>query len=112
VVPKVDRRAAIEDRADIRSVLARRDDMRCFLIATALLGLALPAQAQQAVSGTITTVRTGWNDDSFGVIITASQINPAKCTDNAQGYISSICQPGYHTYYCTKPLRGRQSVRG
>jgi hypothetical protein len=73
--------------------------MRLFLIAAALVGLALPAQAQQVASGTITTIRTGWNDDSFGVVITAEQINPAGCTENAQGYISMITQPGYHTYY-------------
>jgi hypothetical protein len=73
--------------------------MRSILIATVLLGLALPAQAQQAASGTITTIRTGWNDDSFGVVITAAQINPARCTENTLGYISTINQPGYHTYY-------------
>ncbi len=71
--------------------------MRALLL-IALLGFALPAHAQQAVSGTITQIRTGWDSDSFGIMITAPQINPAHC-DNALGYVSTTDQPGYHTYY-------------
>jgi hypothetical protein len=76
----------------------RRNQMRVLLLA-AFLGFSLPAHAQQAVSGTITQLRTGWNSDSFGVMINAPQINPANCTTNNLGYISTVDQPGYHTYY-------------
>src|SRR5438309_1177623 len=72
--------------------------MRALLL-TVFFGLSLPAHAQQAVSGTITQVRTGWDSDSFGVMINAPQINPAHCTTNDLGYISTVDQSGYHTYY-------------
>ena len=73
--------------------------MRALLIAIAILGFVLPAHAQQMVSGTITSLRTGWDSDSFGIVIDAPQINPAQCANNTLGYISTIDQPGYHTYY-------------
>ena len=73
--------------------------MRTILAATAILGIALPSYAQQAVSGTITQIRTGWDADSFGIVVSAPQINPANCADNTLGYISTIDQPGYQTYY-------------
>src|SRR4051812_43337815 len=77
--------------------------MRALLSAACLtaasLGLSLPAHAQQAVSGTITQVRTGWDSDSFGVMMNMPQINPAHCTTNNLGYISTVDQPGYQTYY-------------
>jgi hypothetical protein len=73
--------------------------MRAILVATTLLGFALPAHAQQMISGTITSIRTGWDSDSFGIVINAPQINPAHCQNNDLGYVSTIDQPGYHTYY-------------
>jgi hypothetical protein len=73
--------------------------MRTLLAATAILGFALPAHAQQMVTGTITSLRTGWDSDSFGIVINAPQINPAQCTENTLGYVSTIGQPGYQTYY-------------
>ena len=73
--------------------------MRLFFAATAILGFALPVQAQQMVSGTITSLRTGWNADSFGIVINAPQINPHGCQENSLGYVTTIDQPGYHTYY-------------
>ena len=73
--------------------------MRIALIAAALIATVLPCHAQTAVSGTITQIRTGWNDDSFGVVINATQVNPAHCAENNLGYISTINNAGYHTYY-------------
>jgi hypothetical protein len=32
-------------------------------------------------------------------VINVPQINPAGCANNTLGYISTIDQPGYHTYY-------------
>jgi len=73
--------------------------MRVYLLLVACLGFALPASAQQAVSGTITQVRTGWDSDSFGVMLNVPQVNPAHCSENNLGYISTIDQPGYQTFY-------------
>jgi hypothetical protein len=73
--------------------------MRALFALTAFLSFTFPANAQQAVSGTITSLRTGWDSDSFGIVISASQINPAGCANNTLGYVSTIDQPGYHTYY-------------
>jgi hypothetical protein len=73
--------------------------MRTIFAAAFLLVTALPCHAQQAVSGTLTQVRTGWNDDSFGIMLNVPQINPAHCTENTLGYISTINNAGFHTYY-------------
>jgi hypothetical protein len=73
--------------------------MRALLALVVFLAFAFPAAAQQSVSGTITSIRTGWDADSFGVVLNAGQINPAGCPTNVPGYISSIDQAGYHTYY-------------
>ena len=73
--------------------------MRTVMVALAFFGLAVPASAQDAVSGMITQLRTGWGNDSFGIMINANQINPAGCTEHTLGYISQIDEPGYHTYY-------------
>ena len=73
--------------------------MRVLFALMTFLSFVLPLHAQQAVSGTITAIRTGWNSDSFGIVINVPQINPAICSVNNLGYISTIDQPGYHTYY-------------
>jgi hypothetical protein len=73
--------------------------MRVLFALMTCFGFVLPVHAQQAASGTITTVRTGWDSDSFGLVINVPQINPAGCANNTLGYISTIDQPGYHTYY-------------
>jgi hypothetical protein len=73
--------------------------MRTVMVALAFFGLAVPASAQDAVSGMITQLRTGWANDSFGIMINANQINPAGCSEHTLGYISQIDEPGYHTYY-------------
>jgi hypothetical protein len=73
--------------------------MRVLLAAAVILGFAVPIHAQQMVSGTITSLRTGWNSDSFGIVIDAPQINPHGCNDPTLGYVSTIDKPGYHTYY-------------
>ena len=73
--------------------------MRALLAATAILQFTLPAYPQQMVSGTITSLRTGWDYDGFGIVINVPQINPAHCQNNDLGYVSKIDQPGYNTYY-------------
>lgn len=73
--------------------------LRTLISATLLLTSIMPAQAQQAATGNITSLRTGWNSDSFGIVISAGQINPAGCPEGNLGYISTIDNPGYHTYY-------------
>jgi hypothetical protein len=73
--------------------------VRVLLSLTTFFGFVLPAHAQQAVSGMITQLRTGWDSDSFGIVISAPQINPAGCSVNNQGYVSNLDQSGYHTYY-------------
>jgi hypothetical protein len=59
------------------------------------------AHAQQMIPGTITSIRTGWNADSFGIVITAPQQNPAGCQNGAVGvgYVTAGNYPGYNTYY-------------
>jgi len=75
--------------------------MRALFIVAILLVCVFTAQAQQPqhVSGNITQLRTGWDADSFGVMLDAPQANPAKCPTNNLGYVSTSEQRGYHTYY-------------
>jgi len=75
--------------------------MRALFIVTVLLAPLVPAQPPppRHVSGNITQLRTGWDSDSFGVMLDTPQANPANCTANNLGYISTIDQRGYHTYY-------------
>jgi hypothetical protein len=83
------------------AVAEGRHHMRSILAIFLALGFAAPAAAQQMVPGTVTTVRTGWNSDSFAVVIDTAQVNPAGCTQSAPGtgYVSDSSLPGYHTYY-------------
>ena len=65
-----------------------------------MLGAALiawPAHAQTHAVGTITMVRTGWNVDSFAVVLNVPVQNPARCP-TADGYITEASLPGYRTY--------------
>jgi len=55
------------------------------------------AYAQTMVYGKITTVRTGWSEDSIGVVLDQRTPNPASCP-NAAGAISHKSLPGYATY--------------
>lgn len=55
------------------------------------------ASAQTMVYGQITTVRTGWSEDSIGVVLDQRTPNPASCP-NASGAISHKSLPGYSTY--------------
>ncbi len=59
--------------------------------------VSTPVQAQAYVSGTIKTVRTGWNAESFAVVLNGPGQNPARCP-NVDGYLSEAAQPGYETY--------------
>src|SRR5690242_5076888 len=71
-----------------------------FFILIALLALAFEssAQAQTAMTGTISMIRTGWNDDSYAVVTAEPMPNPAGC-QRADGYITNKSLPGYSTYY-------------
>jgi hypothetical protein len=50
------------------------------------------------MTGTISMIRTGWNDDSYAVVTQEGMPNPAGCT-RADGYITHKSLPGYSTYY-------------
>lgn len=64
----------------------------CFALAA-----AAPAPAQTEVSGAVKTVRTGWNADSFAIVLSGRQANPASCP-TVDGYLADAAQPGYDTY--------------
>lgn len=67
-------------------------------IATATLLMVGAASAQTMMTGTISLIRTGWNDDSFAVVTVEAMPNPAGCARN-DGYITHTSLPGYDTYY-------------
>jgi hypothetical protein len=76
-------------------------DMRTFAalaVALAVLASTGPAAAQTTMTGTISMIRTGWNDDSFAVVTVEPMPNPAGCA-RADGYITHKSLPGYSTYY-------------
>lgn len=70
---------------------------RTIIATTAALWLAASASAQTHAVGQITLIRTGWNADSFAVVLNVPQANPAGC-GTADGYITDSNQPGYRTY--------------
>ena len=72
--------------------------MRLALLLTSCLAFTAPLQAQTTVFGSITLVRTGWNAESFAVILSGPVANPANCA-TPDGYITEGSQPGYKTYY-------------
>jgi hypothetical protein len=72
--------------------------MRLLLIALALLGLSSSAFSQTTATGNIISVRTGWDVESFAVVIDAPIVNPATCP-NPDGYISAMNFRGYRTHY-------------
>jgi len=63
-----------------------------------LVGYALPAFSQTMSNGTITMIRTGWNDDAFAIVTAEPIQNPAHCPE-PDGYLSMRTLPGYSTYY-------------
>jgi hypothetical protein len=74
--------------------------MQRLISAIALAAAAAPAVAQVTVSGTITMIRTGWNDEQFAVVVSAPMQNPARCPA-PDGYITHKSYPGYQTYLTT-----------
>jgi hypothetical protein len=71
-----------------------------FAFAALAIAAASAAHAQTSTqTGAITVVRTGWNSDSFGVMLNVPQINPANCQNGNIGYVSEASMPGYRTYY-------------
>jgi hypothetical protein len=77
----------------------KEESMRVCLALGMLLAMVATANAQTTVVGTVTLIRTGWNSDSFGIMVNAPQANPANCTVRDQGYVTDSSLPGYHTYY-------------
>ena len=70
-------------------------------ITTLALGLLVAASgsgAQTSQLGSITTVRTGWNAESFAIVTAEPIANPARCA-SPDGCISDKSAPGYQTYY-------------
>jgi hypothetical protein len=45
----------------------------------------------------ITTIRTGWNADSFAIMTNQPILNPANCT-YPDAYMTGYTEPGYKTY--------------
>lgn len=72
--------------------------MRRTLTVLSALLMAAPAMAQTSVNGSITLLRTGWNADSFAVVLNVPTRDPAFC-GTADGYITHQSLPGYRTYY-------------
>jgi hypothetical protein len=75
-------------------------DMRLILGALALILAATGPGMAQTVTGplNVTTIRTGWNADSFAIVTLQPIANPAHCA-LPDGYIALKPQPGYGTYY-------------
>jgi len=64
--------------------------------------LAANAHAQSYASGPLKLVRTGWNADSFAVVLNGPQQNPANCLNGNNpdaDYVSDSSLPGYQTYF-------------
>ncbi|HVO01052.1 MAG TPA: hypothetical protein VMT54_02570 [Candidatus Cybelea sp.] len=62
------------------------------------LTMPSPARAESYASGNVNVLRTGWNADSFGIVLDTPVQNPGNCPI-ADGYVSEAGQPGYDTYY-------------
>lgn len=72
--------------------------MRYTLLPIFCLAFSASLQAQTMVTAPITMVRTGWNDESFAVVLSGPIANPANC-GTKDGYITNGSLPGYKTYY-------------
>lgn len=68
------------------------------LVVAGVLLSGRPVGAQTMTNGTISMIRTGWNDDSYAVVTVERLPNPARCA-TPDGYISHKSLPGYSTYY-------------
>jgi hypothetical protein len=68
------------------------------VLALTFVGYAVPALSQTMSAGTITMIRTGWNDDVFAIVTAEPIQNPAHCS-TPDGYLSMRTLPGYSTYY-------------
>jgi hypothetical protein len=71
--------------------------IRRFLPVVGTVVFATSAMAQVTATGSITLLRTGWNADSFAVVLNGAVVNPAFCS-TPDGYISEVSMPGYQTY--------------
>jgi hypothetical protein len=50
----------------------------------------------------ITEIRTGWNEEQFGIVTVAPIVNTPCPTHD--GYVTDHEQPGFHTYYAAALL--------
>lgn len=55
------------------------------------------AAAETYAGGVLKLLRTGWNADSFAIVLDTPVLNPAHCPI-ADGYLSESDQPGYDTF--------------
>jgi hypothetical protein len=67
------------------------------LAVLASMAFGAQAQAQTMMTGTISMIRTGWNDDAFAIVTVEPMANPNHCA-RADGYISQKPAPGYDTF--------------
>jgi hypothetical protein len=56
----------------------------------------------KSIKTQITEIRTGWNDEQFG-IVTVAPIVTTPCPTH-DGYVTDHDDPGYHTYYAAALL--------
>jgi hypothetical protein len=69
-----------------------------------LVGLASAAMAQTSTGWfNMSSIRTGWNDDVFGVLTSQAMVNPAACS-YPDAYMTIISQAGYKTHYAAALL--------
>lgn len=85
--------------------------MRLFLCLVLSLGFSISAYAEPTSAvGTVTMIRTGWNLESFAIVLDNTTQNPAHCS-YADGYVTDGAQPGYKTYYAAALVAFIEKVR-
>jgi hypothetical protein len=78
--------------------------IRHLLISCVLAGGASTSMAQvQTGMLNITSIRTGWSDDTFGVLTSQPIVNPAGCP-TPDAYMTQIAYAGYKTHYAAALL--------
>jgi hypothetical protein len=72
----------------------------CLAVLAAAWWFLLPdvSRAESYATGNVSMLRTGWNTDSFGIVLDAPVQNPAHCP-TPDGYVTDSKQPGYDAYY-------------
>lgn len=71
-----------------------------YILLVAAFGLLISTNSLEAAEAgplPITTIRTGWNGDSFAIVTNQPILNPANCS-YPDSYITGLTEPGYKTY--------------